>query len=78
MTEAVAVHVVGDSNLIVNLVNGLFSATGLLGDVVQHLHLFIEDAWKLMEVRCRLRTANLYSHVYREFNKIPDCFATMA
>ena len=44
VTDTVAVHIVGDSNLTVNLVNGFFSATGLLGQVVQNLHLFIHEA----------------------------------
>jgi len=77
VTDTVAVHIVGDSNLTVNLVNGFFSATGLLGQVVQNLHLFIHEAWKLLRVKCRTRTASLCSHVYREFNKTTDCLATM-
>ena len=36
VTDTVAVHIVGDSNLTVNLVNGFFCATGLLGQVVQN------------------------------------------
>ena len=70
-------HVVGDSDLFINLLNGYYSANTKLYDLIMELNHNIFEAWKILDIRTRTTISSLGSHVFRRFNTIADALATI-